>query len=171
MSATSSIALFPRGGSYAATHIEAHKLQGSEVAFPDSNRTNTDRLNSGAMVHMRLVKNTSGGTLSANQLCKADTSPLVTTDGVAGGSDRAIGAVDCLLGTATVPNEYYYWSAYRGPHPVICSGAGVTTNTVLKTATGGKVVDSAGGATDVGLSLETGAAVDNTVIMAMLDLL
>ena len=127
--------------------IPAEQL-GQEYEFrdttPPSAGSYLTTYNSGRLRRARLVKNTSGGTLTRGAIVKYGTT--ATDQGknitaVCSAGDKPAGQVDPDVGSSGVPANYYFLLFYGGPfHRVISDGSGVLApDDVLVTANSGKV--------------------------------
>lgn len=131
------------GATQSATFVEKNHLEGYRLVH--HNMTPSDlsvpQLGSVESVY-RLVKNSSGGTLSAKTNVKHEPDAGITeTNGVAGTADLVLGVVDQYLGSTTVADGEYFFACVHGPH-LVTSSASYNDNVTLAPAASGQTAAS-----------------------------
>lgn len=140
---------------------------GDEYDIVVTNHTagdNSDVVSNSGRVRIKLLKNTSGGTLAAGTFVKSNTSGNMAYEVTGSAADNPSRAVVDPTLTAAVPNGAKFFGVIYGETKVL-SGAAITKGATLAAGTGGKAVTNdlstvaklAGAA---GVALEAAAGAD-----------
>lgn len=152
------------------TQLSVPGVQGQRKQFEDKDWTATGYVKpflSGDLVTCRLVKNASGGTLSAGAQIRYDWSNgdgIIEAAAACGAGEISDANVDPYVGSSGVASAAYFWADEEGPTKAINSAStSITAGDTIRTAASGKVLENTGansGAATFGRALETNATAD-----------
>lgn len=119
-------------------------LRGFETTVSDLNYAATgayQAANSQERIDIKLVKNSSGGTLADKKVVKWKATAIGTeVDSLCGDEEKGAGIVAAFgRSTGTIPDGEHFWLVTRGRRTVVSDGSAITNLSALTTAANGKV--------------------------------